>query len=262
MYRTLLTFLFILSTTLANPIDAPVAPRSIVNDPCTGAGAAPGVCISTSSCSSAGGIYVSGACPGTPADIKCCTKTPCGVGGNCRFTSQCPTGNIASNMCPGPSSFKCCLPRPGTSITNGPITRSEIISRGKYWINKHVPYNQTKFYPDPDGANYRTDCSGFVAMALRATAPGTSTVGMINIAKEIKWDELQPGDFVGVLGDGTGEDKGHVTLFWAWVDKNTKKKYKSLECKGTDYGCLASEREVKWKKGAKVAKPYRYIRVK
>jgi hypothetical protein len=168
-----------------------------------------------------------------------------------------------SNLCPGPTDFKCCLPPNGESSTNGPISRSEIISRGQYWIKKHVPYNGDTTYPDPDGVKYRTDCSGFVSMALHTTAPGVSTVGMINIAKEINPKDLQPGDFVGVLGEGTAGSAGHVTLFLSWVDA-TNKSYKSLECMSTNdiKGCVAFERPIGWGTHGRVSKAYRYIRVK
>lgn len=85
----------------------------MLNGPCTGYGGAPGVCIPTASCSSDGGRYISNACPGTPADIKCCTKTSCGSGGNCRFTSSC-SGSTLTGLCPGPATFKCCIPGPGS----------------------------------------------------------------------------------------------------------------------------------------------------
>src|SRR2546423_11348243 len=86
-----------------------------VNDPCTGSGGAPGVCISTSACTNGGGTFISNACPGTPADIKCCSKTACGTDerGNCRFVSSCASGITESGQCPGPSTFKCCMP-PGS----------------------------------------------------------------------------------------------------------------------------------------------------
>ncbi|EON66226.1 hypothetical protein W97_05619 [Coniosporium apollinis CBS 100218] len=86
--------------------------RAVVDGPCTGAGGAPGSCISTAKCSAGGGTSITGACPGTPADIRCCTKTSCGSGGNCRWTSQC-SGNTLSGLCPGPADFKCCVPRTG-----------------------------------------------------------------------------------------------------------------------------------------------------
>lgn len=148
----------------------------------------------------------------------------------------------------------------GTSTMGGKIKRSEIISRGEFWINRHVPYSMNAEYPDPEGTKYRTDCSGFVAMALHAAAPGTNTVGLPAIAKEIAWNDLQPGDFVGTLGPGTGGADGHVTLFKSWVD-SSKKSYHTLECRGTAYGCVAYTRPIGWKDGSFTSKPYKYIHV-
>ncbi|KAL8858866.1 MAG: hypothetical protein Q9178_004544 [Gyalolechia marmorata] len=110
MYTTmLLKAMLLLSTIEAHSL----VERAVVDGPCTGAGGAPGVCISTASCSADGGTSITGACPGTPTDIRCCTKTSCGNGGNCRFSSQCST-NTLSGLCPGPADFKCCVPG-GTS---------------------------------------------------------------------------------------------------------------------------------------------------
>ncbi|KAG9228435.1 hypothetical protein BJ875DRAFT_489873 [Amylocarpus encephaloides] len=80
--------------------------HAAVNEPCVGSGGAPGVCVSSASCTSTGGKSISGACPSDPADIKCCTKTACS-GGNCRWQSDC-AGSSISNQCPGPGAFKCC----------------------------------------------------------------------------------------------------------------------------------------------------------
>ncbi|KAF2254933.1 hypothetical protein BU26DRAFT_475483 [Trematosphaeria pertusa] len=98
------------ATLLSTSFVSALAPRSSVNGPCTGAGGAPGVCISTSSCSSDGGSFISNACPGTPDDIKCCVKTSCASGGNCRWTSQCSGSGLTSQpgFCPGPTNFQCC----------------------------------------------------------------------------------------------------------------------------------------------------------
>ena len=86
--------------------------RSVENGSCKGSGGAPGVCIATSKCTADGGKFISGACPGTPDNIKCCTKTSCGSNGNCRFTSQC-SGSTLTGLCPGPADFKCCVPGSG-----------------------------------------------------------------------------------------------------------------------------------------------------
>jgi len=234
------------------------------NGPCTGENGAPGVCIKTSSCSADGGRYISNACPGTPDDVKCCTKASCSSGGNCRWTNQC-SGSSASGFCPGPSDFKCCLSGGGSSggggesSINSPISRSEIVTRGRYWTSRNVPYSQSATYPDSEGTRYRTDCSGFVSMALHTNHPGYSTVTLPEIAVRIEWDQLQEGDFVGTLGAGTGGDDGHVVLFHSWVD-SSRKRFKTLECRGSQ-GCVASERPKAFEVGSKSALPYKYKRV-
>ena len=89
-----------------------------VNAACTGAGARPGVCIPTGQCSSGGGTSIVGACPGTPANIRCCTKASCANGGSCQWTNQC-SGTTQSGLCPGPTNFQCCLAGTGTSPNPG-----------------------------------------------------------------------------------------------------------------------------------------------
>ncbi|KAK4117078.1 hypothetical protein N656DRAFT_773087 [Canariomyces notabilis] len=166
------------------------------------------------------------------------------TGSNSMVTKECSSGGGGSG---------------GTSEYNGKISRAEIISRGQYWVNRKVPYSMSGYYPDPQGRKYRTDCSGFVSMALHATAPGYNTVSLPQIAKAIEWKDLKPGDFVGTLGAGTGGAAGHVTLFLSWADSG-KTAYNTLECKGGD-GCVKYKRKVGWKVGSYTAKPYRYIRV-
>lgn len=144
----------------------------------------------------------------------------------------------------------------GSSSYEGKISRKEIISRGEFWVSRHVPYSMNAEYPDPNGRKYRTDCSGFVSMALHAYSPGYNTVSLPDIAKPISWEDLQPGDLVGTLGPGTGGAAGHVTLFHSWAD-SSHKEYNTLECRGT-YGCVAYKRAVGWKDGSFTAKPYRY----
>lgn len=78
-----------------------------VNGPCSADGTS-GVCISSATCSDSAGSSHSGFCPDDPTDIQCCTKTDCGSGGNCRWTSQC-SGSSQAGLCPGPADFKCCL---------------------------------------------------------------------------------------------------------------------------------------------------------
>jgi hypothetical protein len=98
--------------------------HAAVNEPCYGSGGVAGmssgqsysgylltslgVCLSTTTCSASGGTTFSGACPSDPADVKCCSKPSCGASpGNCRWSSDCAASSL-SNLCPGPSGFKCC----------------------------------------------------------------------------------------------------------------------------------------------------------
>jgi hypothetical protein len=74
---------------------------------CTGRS---GICIDTGTCTSYGGTYSSGNCPGDPEDVKCCDNIPCkssdGRTGTCSFTCS---GDTVSGQCPGGSDFTCCL---------------------------------------------------------------------------------------------------------------------------------------------------------
>jgi len=110
-YITLLLASLFLLASYAHELD----PHSEVDGPCTGANGNPGVCIKTDKCTHAGGSFISSACPGTPDNIKCCTKPHCGTDnkGNCRFTSSCTSGITETNKCPGPTNFKCCMPASG-----------------------------------------------------------------------------------------------------------------------------------------------------
>lgn len=91
-----------------------VRPRSVVNGPCTGKDGHAGVCIPKSSCDGAGETWINDACPGTPENIKCCTKASCqqaGRSGDCRWSDKCGSGReTLSGLCPGPNAFKCCVP--------------------------------------------------------------------------------------------------------------------------------------------------------
>ncbi|KAL2160554.1 hypothetical protein VTH06DRAFT_1242 [Thermothelomyces fergusii] len=148
----------------------------------------------------------------------------------------------------------------GGSVYQGKINRTEIISRGEFWTDQNVPYSMEKTFPDQQGRYYRTDCSGFVSMALHAVAPGYSTVTLPEIAVAISWDDLKAGDFIGTLGAGTGGSGGHVTLFESWAD-DAHTQYWSLECANREKGCLRQKRNRDWSVGDKIAKPYRYIKV-
>src|SRR5947209_2649980 len=98
------------------------------------------------------------------------------------------------------------------------ISRDEVLKRAKFWLyNPDIYYNQN-LRVLVDDRRFRTDCSGFVSMALdihRLHAPNTVDLGKFYV-DAIDQSELKPGDLLGVLGEGTEGDNGHVALFVKW----------------------------------------------
>ncbi|GAA4388069.1 hypothetical protein GCM10023088_61020 [Actinomadura verrucosospora] len=95
--------------------------------------------------------------------------------------------------------------------------RSKVIARARTWhphTGRRVPYSQTSTHN-----GYRTDCSGYVSMALGLPKPGTNTVGLTSsrYTERIAMSELKKGDLVmDALGSNTTR---HVVIFEKWADK-------------------------------------------
>jgi hypothetical protein len=96
------------------------------------------------------------------------------------------------------------------SSVDGPITRSEVIARAQYWVDHRVPYSQSASYPDQQGRNYRTDCSGYVSMAWHLSS-SLVTSTLPNVSTQINYDDLQRGDALDNIST-------HTVLFDHWVD--------------------------------------------
>jgi hypothetical protein len=113
------------------------------------------------------------------------------------------------------------------SRIGGTISRSEVISRAKYWYTHRgsIPYNGGAAYRDPDGHHkYRQDCSGYVSMALHISPSGIgapSTVSLPQYGKKLgSRRDMKKGDYTGILGNGTAGAAGHVRLFEKWSSKS------------------------------------------
>jgi cell wall-associated NlpC family hydrolase len=128
-------------------------------------------------------------------------------------------------------------------------SRSKVIARAETWhphTDQRIPYSQTSTHN-----GYRTDCSGFVSMALGLSKPGLNTVGLTSsrYTERIKMSELKKGDLVmDALGTNTTR---HVVIFEKWTDsKHTS--YWAYEQRGhygtdhrtRDYG-VSSDSEYK-----------------
>lgn len=88
------------------------------------------------------------------------------------------------------------------------ITRSEIIARGKHWVDIPVPYSQAKYFE-----GYRTDCSGMASMCWKLpmsyssrTLPSSGYLVKLNHR-----DELQPGDML-------NKYDYHAAIFYKWAN--------------------------------------------
>ena len=149
-------------------------------------------------------------------------------------------------------------PPSSTSVVGGYISRTEVLSRAKYWVNRHVPYSMYAWTYDPQGRNYRTDCSGFVSMALHLPE-SANTVTLPKYVYRISWSDLRPGDVVGTLGYGTEGSNGHVVIFNGWANSAHTYFY-TLEERG-GAGAVSYVRPTSFKVGTRYALPYRYTKI-
>jgi len=96
---------------------------------------------------------------------------------------------------------------------SNPISRGEVIARAHYWLSVNVPYDQGANYPDPEGRNYRTDCSGFVSMAWHLDQSRT-TATLDDVSTPISASSLKPGDIL-LRRDSSVQ---HVVIFEKWAN--------------------------------------------
>ncbi|MGW6930095.1 FG-GAP-like repeat-containing protein [Lentzea sp. NPDC054927] len=98
------------------------------------------------------------------------------------------------------------------AVVDGPITRSEVLTRSQSWIAARVPYNQNASYSNQYGT-YRTDCSGYVSMTW-ALSRSRTTFDLPQIMHTIPRGDLKPGDVLFQHNDNIQ----HIALFVGWDD--------------------------------------------
>jgi cell wall-associated NlpC family hydrolase len=125
-------------------------------------------------------------------------------------------------------------PRP-SAPPPGTITRAQVLARATLWhphSAQRVPYSQLTTH---DG--YRTDCSGYVSMALSLGKPGPITVGLASssVSTPIAMSQLQPGDLV-IDASGNNNTR-HALIFVRWADSRHSAywEYEQRGSYGTDY---------------------------
>lgn len=95
------------------------------------------------------------------------------------------------------------------------ITRATILARAQAWVDRQVPYSQTKWY-----GGYRTDCSGFNSMAWQLTSGGhplsLSTRTLHSVSTTVAPGALLP-------GDALIKHNYHTRVFYGWLDASHTK---------------------------------------
>lgn len=164
----------------------------------------------------------------------------------------------------------------------GAITRSQIMSRAKVWTDRHVPYSQTRYATEagvmvpastPSSVaktlGYRTDCSGFVSLALKIrTSSGApysdDTAGLPRYLVRISRSQLQKGDIImrpkNALVGGEPVAYGHAVIFGGWAN-SAKTAYWGLHESSSADGAVRAKIKygVSGFGSAKGFAPYRYV---
>lgn len=142
----------------------------------------------------------------------------------------------------------------------GAITRAEVLARAERWIARAVPYSQSRFATvagsliptstvSPQKRGYRTDCSGFVSMALGLTTTSgkplsLSTATLDNVMIRVAKADLQPGDVILRPNDlviaGKRVSYGHAVVFAGWTDES-QTRYLAYHESSSRRGSVAAE---------------------
>lgn len=159
-------------------------------------------------------------------------------------------GGLTSGRSAGPLPLQ---PAIGDTPVAGPITRAEVLARGRYWTGQGVPYSMAGYTNDPQGKIYRTDCSGLVSMALHLD-DSLSTVSLPSQCYPIPMADLKPADIVGNLGEGSAGAAGHVMIFNGWADPATRT-FRTIE----ETPPRAVERTRTWGSASYTSYAFRYL---
>lgn len=139
------------------------------------------------------------------------------------------------------------LGQPALASTSDPIARAQ------NWVDAGVGYSGTNWYTDENGT-YRTDCSGFVSMALGLGSSYTTDT-LPQVSFPIPKDDLRPGDMLLNPAPGTA---GHVVLFAAWAD-DAHTRYYGYESSPSGSGAHFSALPYPYWPGYGTYTPYRYV---
>lgn len=105
---------------------------------------------------------------------------------------------------------------------NAPPDASGMLDRAFNWIRRRVPYCQCV---TSASSPFRADCSGFVSMVWRLSAPGLTTYSFAGgpwasgaSVRLRSRNQLRVGDALNYPGN-PGAGTGHIVLFGGWLDR-------------------------------------------
>jgi len=118
------------------------------------------------------------------------------------------------------------------------LTRSEVLTRARSWVDANVKYSQLKTHTNQYGT-YRTDCSGFVSMAW-GLARSETTFTLPSFGRWLgSLDELKPGDAI-------NDVQNHIVMFVSWANDshtvaNVYEETSNAGIEGPNPGSIASQ---------------------
>lgn len=147
----------------------------------------------------------------------------------------------------------------GLAVPAFAVSRADVIARSKVWTDANVPYSQSRYATvqgsllplstsSPSTKGYRTDCSGFVSMALdfRSSSGNpysADTAGLGRLLSKITKSELKPGDVIlrpkDLKIDGVQVPYGHAVIFGGWID-SARTKYWAMHESSSAKGSVVS----------------------
>lgn len=121
---------------------------------------------------------------------------------------------------PGVAAVMICLTAGLPSGAAWADSGSQILERARSWTEAGVGYQAGGTYTNQYGT-YRTDCSGYVSMAL-GLATSYTTGTLESVSYPIAKDGLEPGDIMNNPAPGAS---GHVVLFAGWSNESQTSYY-------------------------------------
>jgi len=98
---------------------------------------------------------------------------------------------------------------------NDPILRSDVMDRARNWVSRNIQYDQRATAGGPSGTyRWRTDCSGFVSMALKLGPTGIGCPNTTALAGTTYGTGIAKADMRG--GDYLVRSGVHCVLFQMW----------------------------------------------